>query len=75
MMHPDQLAIDIGTVRALLAQQFPVWVPLPVRAAPSAGTVNALFRIGDRLVARFPLRSGDVAEVQRWLGAEVESAR
>lgn len=29
MMHPDQLAIDLGTAGALVSEQFPDWGPLP----------------------------------------------
>ncbi len=34
--------------------------------------MNALFRIGDRRVARFPLRPGDAGSVRRLLRAEAE---
>jgi aminoglycoside phosphotransferase (APT) family kinase protein len=74
-MHPDQLTVTTGTVRPLVADQFPAWTHLPVRAVPSHGTVNALFRIGDQLVARFPLQPGDVAETRQWLESEAEAAR
>ena len=50
-----------------------------VRAAgdglPAQGTVNALFRLGERAVARFPLQPGDVSEVRSWLRREAEAAR
>ena len=65
----------IGTAEALVAEQFPAWAKLPIRAVASQGTVNALFRIGDRLAARFPLQPGDVDETLRWLKAEAEAAR
>ena len=68
-VHADQLLIDTGTAAALIAGQFPQWSPLPVRPVPSAGTVNALFRVGDELVARFPLRPGDPAGFVRDLRA------
>lgn len=79
-VHADQLLIDTGTAAALIAGQFPQWSPLPVRPVPSAGTVNALFRVGDELVARFPLRPGDPADVLPELrreaaaGAEIAGA-
>jgi aminoglycoside phosphotransferase (APT) family kinase protein len=75
MMHPNQLAVTIGTVRTLVAEQFPAWAGLPVRAVESQGTVDALFRIGDRLAARFPIRPGDPAETLRWLESEAAAAR
>src|SRR5215468_2751470 len=74
-MHPNQLTVKAGTVRSLVAEQFPAWVKLPIRAVASQGTVNALFRIGDRLAARFPLQPGDVAEIHRRLESEAEAAR
>jgi aminoglycoside phosphotransferase (APT) family kinase protein len=42
-------------VRSLIREQFPQWRRLPVRPVQTPGTVNAIFRIGDELVARFPL--------------------
>jgi aminoglycoside phosphotransferase (APT) family kinase protein len=54
-MHPGQLDVAPETVRGLVARQFPRWRELPVRRLRTQGTVNALFRLGDALVARFPL--------------------
>jgi aminoglycoside phosphotransferase (APT) family kinase protein len=74
-MHPGQLTIDAETVRALVDDQFPRWSGLPVTAARGPGTGNALFRIGDRLGARFPLQPGDVDDTDRRLRAEADAAR
>jgi aminoglycoside phosphotransferase (APT) family kinase protein len=74
-MHPGQLTVSLETVRELVDEQFPQWRGLPVSAVASQGTVNALFRIGDKLVARFPLQPGDVAATRRWLQAEARAAR
>lgn len=74
-MHADQLPLTVDTVRELVDRQFPEWRELQVTAVPSQGTVNALFRIGDELVARFPLRPGDADEVRRGLEAEASAAR
>jgi aminoglycoside phosphotransferase (APT) family kinase protein len=73
-MHADQLTISLETVRELVGDQFPRWRDLPVRALPSSGTVNAIFRIGERLAARFPLEPGDVGAKRAWLAAEAEAA-
>jgi aminoglycoside phosphotransferase (APT) family kinase protein len=62
-MHADQMTVPGATVRALIAEQFPPWQALPVRRIASQGTVNAIFRIGDDLAARFPLRPGDAEGV------------
>src|SRR5918997_688758 len=74
-MHVDQLDVPIATVRRLIAEQFPQWTHLPVRAVASSGTVNALFRIGDHLTARFPLQLIEVAAAREWLEEEAEAAR
>ncbi|NAZ74151.1 phosphotransferase [Kineococcus sp. T13] len=74
-MHPGQLALPPAVVRRLVAAQFPAWRDLPVRPVRSDGTVNALFRIGDELVARFPLRPGPPARLREELRREAEAAR
>lgn len=73
-MHAGQLDIPAGTVRRLVAGQFPAWAALPIAPLPSCGTVNAIFRLGDHLSARFPLVAEEVATVRRWLEAEAEAA-
>jgi aminoglycoside phosphotransferase (APT) family kinase protein len=74
-MHPNQLTIPLGAVRRLVDAQFPQWRDLPVEPFASQGTVNALFRIGRRLAARFPLEPGEVGATRRWLQAEADAAR
>lgn len=60
-MHADELDLDEALVRRLIAAQFPVWADLPVRRVEPSGTVNAIFRLGDELVARLPRRDGPAA--------------
>ncbi|MCT9084808.1 hypothetical protein N4G65_51060, partial [Streptomyces fulvoviolaceus] len=48
-MHAHQLTVSPETVCTLVEQQFPEWRSLPVRSIAAQGTVNAVFRIGDRL--------------------------
>ena len=74
-MHPDQLTVCVETVHELVGDQFPDWVGLPITEIASQGTVNSLFRLGDQLVARFPLRPADVDETRVWLESEAEAAR
>jgi aminoglycoside phosphotransferase (APT) family kinase protein len=59
-MHAGQLTVSLERVRRLVDEQFPAWRGLPIASIASRGTVNAIFRIGDHLAARFPLESGDV---------------
>lgn len=74
-MHDDQLLVTVEVVRDLVAEQFPEWRELSIEAVTSPGTVNAIFRIGDRLAARLPLRVGEVDETRRLLEAGVAAAR
>ncbi|ARZ71576.1 phosphotransferase [Streptomyces albireticuli] len=69
--HPplrEELGEDL--VRRLIAGRFPRWAGLPVERFPSGGTVNAMYRLGDDMVVRLPLReggAGDVALEREWL--------
>lgn len=74
-MHPNQLTISGEAVRDLVDVQFPQWRGRPIKEFRAQGTVNALFRIGDRLAARFPLEPGDVETTRRLLQSEAQAAR
>ncbi|WP_398851697.1 phosphotransferase [Streptomyces lateritius] len=69
-MQPGELDIDTALVERLVARRFPAWAGLPLRPVPSAGTDNAMFRLGDDLVGRLPrvpYARGQVEKEQRWL--------
>ena len=53
-MHADEVDTDASLVRRLLAAQFPQWADLPIEPVPSAGTDNALYRLGDDMAVRLP---------------------
>jgi aminoglycoside phosphotransferase (APT) family kinase protein len=70
MMHADEVHTDVPLVRRLLAAQFPQWAELALRRVPSAGTDNALYRLGDDMVVRLPRIKWAVESLereQRWL--------
>ena len=69
-MHADEIATDGALVRRLLVAQFPRWAALPIERVASGGTENAIYRLGDALAARLPLRPGareQVEKLHRWL--------
>lgn len=74
-MHPNQLVIEVETVHAMVSEQFPAWARWPVRRVASEGTVNAIFGLGDGLVARFPLQGDNPSEALQQLEAEAAAAR
>ena len=53
-MHTDEVEIGDDLVRRLLTEQFPQWSTLPLARVESAGTDNAIFRLGDDLAVRLP---------------------
>ncbi|MBX3143511.1 MAG: aminoglycoside phosphotransferase family protein [Trueperaceae bacterium] len=69
-MHADQHDIDLDTARRLIVGQFPQWARLPVRQVMGAGTVNAMFRVGEEFSARFPLQGADSSSTLAALQAE-----
>ncbi len=69
-MHADEVDTDHSLVKRLLASQFPQWADLPIEPVPSAGTDNALYRLGDDKVVRLPriqAATGQVDKEHRWL--------
>jgi len=69
-MHEDEFEVKPDLVSRLIADQFPQWGHLPLRQLASAGTDNALYRLGNEMVVRLP-RIGwaisAVKEEQHWL--------
>lgn len=53
-MHEGEVVTDEALVRRLIGTQFPHWADLPVERVRSAGTNNAIYRLGDDLVVRLP---------------------
>ncbi|MFE6861880.1 aminoglycoside phosphotransferase family protein [Nocardia sp. NPDC057668] len=74
-MHPNQLEVSLGTVRALVDEQFPQWRGLDIRHAPGSGTVHSIFRLGDDLALRFRMRFADPVQVRSELHREAAAAR
>jgi aminoglycoside phosphotransferase (APT) family kinase protein len=68
-MHDDEIDTDVSLVRRLLAAQFPAWADLPLDPFESAGTDNAIYRLGGDMAVRLPLHSAleRVEKEQRWL--------
>lgn len=69
-MHADEVNIDRSLVARLLAGQFPQWADWPLSPVQSAGTDNAIYRLGDELAVRLPRvagASGQVDTEHRWL--------
>ena len=69
-MHDEEVDIDAGVVRRLVAAQFPRLAGLEIREVPSTGTVNAIYRLGDQLYARLPRLPRYVRSLERewrWL--------
>ena len=69
-MHADEVDTDPALVHRLLADQFPQWADLRIEPVESAGTDNALYRLGDDMVVRLPRRerTGETLKKERqWL--------
>ncbi|MCL4543474.1 MAG: aminoglycoside phosphotransferase family protein [Chloroflexi bacterium] len=73
-MHEDEIVLADAAARALITDQFSRWAQEPIRRIDSSGTVNAIFRIGERYAARFPLLGTDPDETQRLLKSEARAS-
>lgn len=58
MLHDDEVRVDAATARAMIGEQFPTFIGEAIHPL-YAGTDNAVFQIGQRATARFPLRKAD----------------
>ena len=69
-MHEDEVDTGPDLVCRLLDAQFPKWANLPLRPVSSAGTDNAIYRLGDALTVRLPRIGWATAQVEKehhWL--------
>jgi aminoglycoside phosphotransferase (APT) family kinase protein len=69
-MHEGELDIGAELVGRLVAAQFPRLAGLPIRAVQPAGTVNAIYRLGDDLCTRLPrvrAYADDLEDEWHWL--------
>jgi len=69
-MHADEVETNTSLVGRLLATQFPQWADLPLEPVPSAGTDNALYRLGDDMAVRLPRIHWAIGQVDKehaWL--------
>lgn len=69
-MHENEADVDIPLVRRLLVAQFPQWADLPIEHVASAGTDNAIYRLGHDMAVRLPRIEAATAQVEKehsWL--------
>ncbi|MES2462467.1 MAG: aminoglycoside phosphotransferase family protein [Armatimonadota bacterium] len=69
-MHAGEVSTSPELVRRLIVAQFPQWRDLPIRAVPSGGTDNAIYRLGHDMAVRMPRIAWAVGQVQKeqeWL--------
>ncbi len=69
-LRPDEIDIDGPLVNRLIAKQFPQWAGLPIAKVRSAGTDNAMYRLGVDMAVRLPRlprAARHVDKEQRWL--------
>lgn len=69
-MHKNEVYTSAELVRRLLASQFPKWAKLPITPVASAGTDNAIYRLGDKMAVRLPRihwAIGQIDKEHKWL--------
>ena len=69
-MHAAEVDTDASLVGRLLAAQFPQWAGLPIEPVASAGTDNAMYRLGEDMAVRLPRigwATGQVEKEHLWL--------
>jgi len=70
MSQSNEVVVDVTLVKRLIAAQFPQWADLSLKPVESAGTDNAIYRLGEDMTVRLPRVEwaiGQVEKEQRWL--------
>lgn len=73
-VHDDQITVSREQVALLIADELPALAGSEIAPIDGGGTANAIFRIGDRVTARFPLRDDDPDCVRTHLHPEMTAA-
>lgn len=69
-LHDDQIPCHAGLVQRLLAAECPSWARLPVTPVHSTGTDHHVYRLGEALCVRVPMRPSaapQLASEAQWL--------
>lgn len=69
-LHANEADIDRALVKRLLELQFPQWADLSIEPVKSAGTDNAIYRLGNDMAVRLPRIEDATAHIDkeyRWL--------
>ncbi len=69
-MHDGEVDTNESLVHRLLVAQFPQWTDLPIELVQSAGTDNAIYRLGDDMAVRLPRihwAVGQADKERQWL--------
>lgn len=69
-LHDDQISCDVGLVRRLLEAFCPQWAQLPLTPVASTGTDHYIYRLGEALCVRVPMRPSaalQLASEVQWL--------
>ncbi|MDJ0714643.1 MAG: aminoglycoside phosphotransferase family protein [Prochloraceae cyanobacterium] len=64
-MHANEVSTEVSLVRRLITSQFPQWANLAIKPVVSAGTDNAIFRLGQDLSVRLPRIDWAEAQVDK----------
>ena len=63
--HDDEFEFDETLVRRLLRAQFPQWADLSLTLVEPSGTDHTIYRLGDALAVRMPIRPKVTGQVLR----------
>jgi aminoglycoside phosphotransferase (APT) family kinase protein len=66
-MHTDEVEVTDRLVRQLVDSHFPEFRDLDLQRLDSAGTVNAMFRLGSELCVRLPINPGCAGDLDKEL--------
>lgn len=64
-MHENEIPTSTQLVQQLLKTQFPHYAALPITPVRSAGTDNAIYRLGDTLSVRLPRIDWATGQIQK----------